>query len=131
MRSIRRIAVVMAGGVALSGCASDPAFWDGIAMGLNQVAYDLANQPVCTTWVDRFGIVQQHCAPAWQGQPQPYVIDSSYGRRNDRYRNRDRDRSRDRARDRDGDRHRGDRHDRRDRRDDDHRSGRRDPKRDR
>lgn len=119
MRLIRRIAMVMAGGVALSGCTSDPAFWDAVAMGLDQAAYDLANQPICTTYVDRFGIVQQHCAPAWQNQPQPYVIDSSYGHRHDRYRDRDRDRRRD------------DRHDRRDRRDDDHRQHRRDPKRDR
>lgn len=120
MRSIRKIAMVAASGVALSGCTSDPAFWEAVALGLDQAAYEIANQPVCSTYVNSLGMVQQHCAPAWQNQP-TYVIDYSRGGR-DYYRDRDRYR--------DGDRHRGGRHDGGDRRDDDRRD-RRGPKRDR
>ena len=119
MRSIRRIAMAAAGAVALSGCSSDPEFWEAVAAGLDQAAYDLANQPVCSTYVNSLGMVQQHCAPAWQNQP-TYVIDYSRGAR-DNYRDRDRYRG--------GDRYRGDRHGG-DRRNDD-RGGRRGSKRDR
>lgn len=120
MRSIRRIAMVAASGVALSGCTSDPAFWEAVALGLDQAAYELANQPVCSSYVNGYGVVQQYCAPAWQNQP-TYVIDYSRGG-GGHYRDRDRYR--------DGDRHRGGRHEGRDRRNDDRRD-RRGPKRDR
>lgn len=120
MRSIRRVAMAAAGAVALSGCSSDPEFWEAVAAGLDQAAYDLANQPVCSTYVNSLGMVQQHCAPAWQNQP-AYVIDYSRGGR-DHYRSRDHYR--------DDDRHRGGRRDGRDRRDDGGRDPR-GPKRDR
>ena len=60
----RMIALLMAA-PALAGCSSDPAFWDAVAEGLDQAAYDIATQPVCTWYTDRYGIVRQSCVPAY------------------------------------------------------------------
>ena len=47
---IRRFALVAAAGAALSGCSSDPAFWDAVAMGLDEAAYDLAQENAGCYW---------------------------------------------------------------------------------
>lgn len=119
--------------VGLGGCTSDPAFWDAVAQGLDQAAYEMANEPVCTWYTDRFGMVQQSCVPAYTLNAPNYVVTTPtyyspapyYG---DRDRDRDRD-GRDRRDRRDGKPHgdngRNDRNDRNDRRDHD---GRRGPK---
>lgn len=120
MRSIRRIVMAAAGAVVLSGCSSDPEFREAVAAGLDQADYDLASQPVCSTYVNGLGVVQQHCTPAWQNQPADVINYSRGGR--DHYRSRDHYR--------DDNRHRGGHRDGGDRRDDGGR-GRRGPKRDR
>lgn len=107
MKRLKRIAVVLFAGSALGGCTSDPAFWEAVAMGLDQAAYDLANEPVCNWYTGRDGIVRQHCVPAYAANAPVYVPDySRHGR--DGHRDRGRDR-------RDHDRHNRD-HDRRDHR---------------
>lgn len=108
----------------LGGCTSDPAFWDAVATGLDQAAYDLANEPVCTWYTDRFGMVQQSCVPAYTLNAPTYVATPMYYNPAPTYVDRDRDGRdrRDRRDRRDGKPH-GD-HDRNDR---DH-DGRRGPK---
>ncbi len=65
-----RIVAIAGLGLGLSGCASDPEFWDNLAYGLDTLAYELENQPVCNWYTDRYGVVRQHCEPAWAaGQP--------------------------------------------------------------
>lgn len=118
MRMRNRMIAVVLGAAGLGGCTSDPAFWDAVASGLDQAAYDLANQPVCTWYTDRFGVVRQSCVPAYvANQPVYYDPGPRYRDRDDRDR-RDRDR-------RDGGRRDGDRHERDGRGD---RDGRRGPK---
>ena len=108
----RMIALLMAAPV-LSGCTSDPAFWDAVAEGLDQAAYDLATQPVCTWYTDRFGVVRQSCVPAYAANsvtyhdPAPRYRDRSD--RRDRHDRRDRDRRGGGGRDHDDRRDRGDR----------------------
>jgi hypothetical protein len=107
MKRLKRAAALLLAAAGLSGCTSDPAFWDAVATGLDQAAYDLANEPVCNWYTDRYGVVRQHCQPAWQANQSVYVVpdyrDNGHRRDHDR---------RDDRRDRD--------HDRRDR---DHRRG--------
>ena len=117
MRTRNTIVAILAAGAGLGGCTSDPAFWDAVATGLDQAAYDLANEPVCTWYTDRFGVVQQHCVPAYAVNAPTYYPVAQY-------QDQDRDRGR-RDRDRDGRRDGRRDHDRDDRRD---RDGRRGPK---
>lgn len=113
MRKRDRIIAILMAGTVLGGCTSDPAFWNAVAEGLDQAAYDLAAQPVCTWYTDRFGVVRQSCAPAYVANAPTYYPPAP------RYRDRDRDR-----------RHRRDHDGRRDHDRDDHgrRDGRRGPK---
>jgi len=62
---IRNAIIAGLAAAGLGGCTSDPAFWDSVAQGLDQAAYELANEPVCTWYTDRFGMVQQSCVPAY------------------------------------------------------------------
>ena len=102
MKRLKRTVAILLAGAGLSGCTSDPAFWDAVAQGLDQAAYDLANEPVCSWYTGRDGIVRQHCVPAYAANQPVYVPDYSHHGR-DGHRDRDRDR-RDDRRDRDGDR---------------------------
>ncbi|WP_420478064.1 hypothetical protein [Brevundimonas sp. FT23028] len=108
MRGFKRLCLIGATGLGLSGCSSDPAFWDAVAQGLDQAAYDLANEPVCTWYTDSYGIVRQHCVPAYAVNQPVYVTPVYVAPDRDHGRHRDRDHGR---RDRD------------DRRDRDHRRG--------
>jgi hypothetical protein len=106
MRGVKRLCLIGAAGIGLPGCTSDPAFWDAVATGLDQAAYDLANAPVCNWYTDRHGVVRQHCVPAYAANEPVYVVpvpDYGRGHRRDRDGRRDRDDRRDR-RDRDDDR---------------------------
>ncbi|WP_332678484.1 hypothetical protein [Brevundimonas sp.] len=118
MRTRNTLIALAAAGVGLGGCTSDPAFWDAVATGLDQAAYDLANEPVCTWYTDRFGVLQQSCVPAYAVNAPTYYPVSQYG-------DQDRDRDRRDRGDRDGRRDGRRDHDRDDRRD---RDGRRGPK---
>ena len=60
-------------GLGLSGCASDPEFWDNLAYGLDTLATELENQPVCSWYTDAYGVVRQHCQPAWAAHQPVYV----------------------------------------------------------
>lgn len=66
-------AAVTAAGL-LAGCSSDPAFWDNLAYGLDTVAYELGETPVCR-W-DRYGI--QTCQPAWTVNQPVYITQPGY-----------------------------------------------------
>ena len=101
MRNRRKIYVLLAAGVGLGGCTTDPAFWDSVALGLDQAAYELATE--CTWYTDRSGVLRSGCPPVYP----TYVAPSNHhhhGR--DRHRDgSDRDGSRDDKgdrRDRDG-----------------------------
>lgn len=74
--------------VGLGGCTSDPAFWDAVATGLDQAAWELANEPVCTWYTDRFGVLQQSCVPAYAVNAPTYYQPVT------QYRDRDGDRDR-------------------------------------
>jgi hypothetical protein len=109
MRRLKRMAaVVLAGaglGAGLGACTSDPAFWAAVAEGLDQAAYDLANEPVCSWYTDRYGVVRQYCQPAYLANSPVYVPPhDGYRDRPDRRDRHDRDgrRHRDGRRDRDG-----------------------------
>lgn len=102
------------GSVGLSGCATDPAFWDNLNYALDTLNYELANQPVCSWVPNGYGGVVQHCVPAYALNEPVYVANPVYvtpdRHRGDRYRDKDR-RGRDRD-DRPRDRPRRDRDDR-------------------
>lgn len=107
-------AVVTAAGL-LAGCSSDPAFWDNLAYGLDTVAYELGETPVCRWGPDGYGGSVQTCQPAWSVNQPVYITQPDYvhpvyeQRRHDRRYDHDR-------RDRRDDRHhrpgRGSGHDR-------------------
>lgn len=122
---IRSAIIAGLAATSLGGCTSDPAFWEAVATGLDQAAYELANEPVCTWYTDRFGMVQQSCVPAYTLNAPTYVATPTYYNPAPTYVDRDRDR------DRDGGDHRGRRdgkpHGDHDRNDRDH-DGRRGPK---
>lgn len=64
-RRASRLAAVVglgAGAVALSACTTDPAFWEAVAMGLDDVAYELAyDQANCVMIPDGRGGVMRDC----------------------------------------------------------------------
>lgn len=65
MSGWRKLLVAAGLGAGLSGCASDPEFWDNLAYGLDTLAYELENQPVCHWYTDAYGLARQACQPAW------------------------------------------------------------------
>lgn len=97
--------------MGLSACTSDPAVWEGIAMGLNQVAAEMEWENRNCYWApppgNPYGAVQQVCPGDWNYR-QPVVVvtcaprDRACDGHPDR-RRRDHDRDRDRDRDRDDD----------------------------
>ena len=105
MRRWSRIIAILMAGTVPGGCTSDPAFWSAVAEGLDQAAYDLATEPVCTWYTDRFGVLQQRCAPAYAVNAPTYYDPAPRDRDRDRdgRHRRDNDGRRDNARgDRDG-----------------------------
>ncbi|MDP3801377.1 hypothetical protein [Brevundimonas sp.] len=117
MAARKKIIAILMASAGLAGCTSDPAFWDAVAQGLDQAAYEIASQPVCSWYTDRYGVVRQSCAPAYVANAPTYYPPAP------RYRDRDRHRDQDRGRRRD---HDGRRDHHRD--DNDRRDGRRGPK---
>ncbi|MGZ8219996.1 hypothetical protein [Methylomagnum sp.] len=108
MRTRNRLIAMVTAGAVLGGCTSDPALWNAVAQGLDQAAYELATEPVCTWYTDRFGVLQQRCAPAYAVnaptyyEPTPRHRDGDRDRRHGRDHDRRRDNDRDDRRDRDG-----------------------------
>ena len=80
----------------LGGCASDPAFWDNLAYGLDALAYELGETPVCTWGPNGYGGTIQTCQPAWSVNQPVYITQPGYvhpvydQRRPDRRRGHDR-----------------------------------------
>ncbi|MBA4805013.1 MAG: hypothetical protein H2038_10215 [Brevundimonas sp.] len=73
MAGLGKTLAVVGLGLGLSGCSSDPEFWETLSHGLDTLAYELENQPVCTWYTDRFGVVRQYCEPAWQANQRAYA----------------------------------------------------------
>jgi len=99
----KKMAAVAGLGVGLTGCASDPAVWENVAYGLDTLAYQLENQPVCTWYTDAWGIARQYCEPAWMAN-QPVYVAPVYVPPPNVHRDRDHRGRHDRDRRRDGDR---------------------------
>ncbi|GAA0644074.1 hypothetical protein [Brevundimonas lenta] len=102
MADWRKLGAILCAGATLGGCTSDPAFWDNVAYGMDVLSEELANQPVCNWYTDAYGVVRQHCEPAYMANQPVYVDPGHHYRDDDRRRDRREDRRRDRDRDRDG-----------------------------
>lgn len=98
MAGWKTIGAVAGVSLGLTGCASDPEFWENLAYGLDTLAYELENQPVCSWYTDSYGIARQYCQPAWMANQPVYVApvylepdrrDRQRGGRHDRRRHRD------------------------------------------
>lgn len=101
-RPRRILALAAAAGLTQSACAGDPAFWDAVAMGLDQAAADMAWDNAHCYWAPPpgipYGASQQYC-PGSYGYRQPVVyVDRPH---RDHRRDDDRRGGRDRHRDRD------------------------------
>lgn len=109
---------VIAGALALSGCETDEAFWDNLALASDTLAYELAT--TCTYQTDHRGVLYQQCpngctihqdgyGGTYDVCPGDYYAPpAGYGHgqgRDGRWRDRDRDRDHDHGRDRGRDRH--------------------------
>jgi len=73
MAGWKTIGAVAGLSLGLTGCASDPEFWDNLAHGLDTLAWELENQPVCTWYTDAYGVPRQYCQPAWMANQPTYV----------------------------------------------------------
>lgn len=107
MAGRKTIGAVAGLSLGLTGCASDPEFWDNLAYGLDTLAWELENQPVCTWYTDSYGMARQYCQPAWLANQPAYVAPVYVPARTDRDRHDRRDRRDHHGRrdhDRDGDR---------------------------
>lgn len=107
MRRGFRAAGIAAAAMAAAGCSSDPAFWEAVAMGLDQAAADLEYENAWCYWAPPpglpYGANQRYC-PGDYGYRDIYIPpDSPYWRRRpgrdhhdrDHRRGRDDDRGRD------------------------------------
>jgi hypothetical protein len=106
MAGWKTIGAVAGLSLGLTGCASDSDFWDNLAYGLDTLASELENQPVCSWYTDPYGMARQYCEPAWAANqrayaPPVYVApiyvepdrrDRHHAGRHDRRRDRDGDR---------------------------------------
>lgn len=102
IRRLKRLAVAGAAAAGLSGCASDPAFMEGLAVFADTLAAETAR---CYYRTNVWGYSEYYCPPAY-GTGYGYVT-PTYRPHNDWHDRRDR-RDRD-WRDRDGRGHDGDR----------------------
>ena len=114
VRRFRNLAVAGAAGLGLAGCASDPAFWEGMALAADAIAATTAS---CYYRYNAYGVSEYYCPPSYGYGGPVYVapVPVYAPPRNHRYDRHDRRDRRDWRRDRDHDRgghHRG----RRDRR---------------
>lgn len=108
-RPLRIAAVATVAALMTSACTSDPAFWDAMAMGLDQAAADMAWENANCYWGpmpggERYGPQRRYC-PGDYGYAPPVALPASYYRREQRPRDRergrdDRDDRRDQRRDR-------------------------------
>ncbi|MDI6625680.1 MAG: hypothetical protein QME55_13185 [Brevundimonas sp.] len=104
MRREFRAAGIAAAAMAAAGCSSDPAFWEAVAMGLDQAAADLEYENAYCYWAPPpglpYGANQRYC-PGDYGYRDIYIPpDSSYWRRRPGRDHHDRDHRRDRDDDR-------------------------------
>lgn len=92
---LKPVAVVAAAALGVSGCASDPAFWEGVAMGVTQAAAQLeAENRSCYWSPTAAGTMRQVCPGDYAYRaPVPFVCsapDRDCDGYNDRPRHRDR-----------------------------------------
>jgi hypothetical protein len=102
---MRRTALVIAvSSIGLSACITDPEVWEGIAMGLNEVAAEMEWENQNCYWStppgNPYGATQKYCPGDWGYQPPVVVYCAPRDRDCDGVRDR-RERRRDRDRDRD------------------------------
>lgn len=103
-----RLVLLAAAGLLVSGCTSDPAFWEAVAVGLDEAAYDIARENAGCYWAPPAGIPtgsQRYC-PGDYGYRDMYPLPASYYR--DQYRDGRREHRRDRGHDDRGGGRRGD-----------------------
>lgn len=116
VRRLRGLAVACVAGVGASGCVTDPAFLEGLALAADSIAASTAS---CHYRYNAYGISEYYCPPTY-GYGAPVYVAPVYTPPRHRYDRRDRHDRRewreDRRRDRYHDRRR-DRRDWRDRRD--------------
>lgn len=103
-RKTFRVALVAAAALATTACSSDPAFWEAVALGLDEVAAEAEYEAATCYWGaipggDRYGVQQRYC-PGDYGYRPPVDLPVSYYRRNARQHDgrgdgHDRDRRRD------------------------------------
>lgn len=103
-RPLRLAAVATTAALMTSACTSDPAFWDAVALGLDEVAADMAWETANCYWAtppgNPYGVAQQYC-PGSYGYQTPvtvYVDRPHRDHRRGEHRRRDPDRPRDRNR---------------------------------
>jgi len=77
-RRLGPLAAAAAAATLLGGCSSDPAFWDNLAYGLDTVAYELGETPVCRWGPDGYGGAVQTCQPAWSVNQPVYIAQPDY-----------------------------------------------------
>lgn len=100
-RPLRIAAAVTTAALMTSACTSDPAFWNAVALGLDEVAADMAWENANCYWApppgNPYGVAQQYC-PGSYGYRTPVVYIDRPHRDHRRGEHRDRDRPRDRDR---------------------------------
>ena len=82
---LRRLGIAVAAGLGLSACSSDPAFWEAVAVGLDQAAADLEYENAYCYWAPPqglpYGANQKYC-PGDYGYRDFYIPpESPYWRR--------------------------------------------------
>ena len=83
--NLRRLGIAVAAGLGLSACSSDPAFWEAVAVGLDQAAADLEYENAYCYWAPPqglpYGANQKYC-PGDYGYRDLYIPpESPYWRR--------------------------------------------------
>ena len=95
-----RAAAITLAAIGAAGCSSDPAFWEAVAVGLDQAAADLEYENAYCYWATPPGLpvgVNQKYCPGDYGYRDFYIPpESPYWR--DRYRDHRRDQNRERRR---------------------------------
>ncbi|GAD58106.1 hypothetical protein IWC96_00810 [Brevundimonas sp. BAL450] len=112
IRRMRNLAVACAAGAGVSGCVTDPAFLEGLALAADSIAASTAN---CYYRHNAYGVSEYYCPPTY-GYGAPVYVAPVYTPRPRHYDRRDRHDRREWRDDRRRDRDRDGRRDRRDRR---------------
>jgi len=95
---LRAVLVLAVSSIGMTACINDPAAWDGIAMGLNEVAADMEWENRNCYWAPPpgipYGASQKYCPGDWGYQPPVIVVSCAPRDRDcdgeiDRQRNRD------------------------------------------